>query len=388
MFRFLIFTCWVPLSWSADAVEDSETKACLPSDFFDPESDALSMSLLQFDKKRVHGIHEKWEVFKAEHGKVYLNAEEELLRFASFVDNLDRAAHIDEGDALYGASMFSDMHASEFSDLFLGLPNFPSSTLGQWLGAPTWSAPSAPARYPEFEKYVSGKKILTSLDWRQYGAVTAVKNQGLCGSCWAFSAIGDVEGSWFLRGNELMNLSEQLLVSCDTQNSGCSGGWPFLAFEKLMVSGAFPMTDYPYNDATLYGTTTKCLNEIQPSLTVDVLGYVFVSVLNYDDGETRMMHQIIAGPMSIVLNATAMQLYLSGVSKPKECGSDISAVNHAVLAVGFGVELGDPYWLIKNSWSASWGESGYYRIFRGLNMCALATVSVTTSLPEVPCEDR
>ena len=295
-----------------------------------------------------------------------------------------------------------------------GAPAYFNSTQGEV----AWVSPSdcaACTRFPDFAKYNLGN-LPPNFDWRALGAVTDVKNQKYCGSCWSFSTAGDIEGVRFLAGDDLRSLSTQQLVSCNTYNYGCDGGWPFAAMEYVShFGGLVPWDDLPYkgicmdnmcgNVEVFTGTPTcdkKLLNDhLKAGDVASIEGYQFVAMgADYE----ALMHVALVknGPLSLAFNANGMEFYVHGVVGCTEqmCKSgaidhhfpcDPTALDHAVLLVGYGTEERDvvdqngmatgettdvPYWVIKNSWDSEWGENGFYRIVRGENACGIANMVV------------
>jgi cathepsin L len=201
-----------------------------------------------------------------------------------------------------------------------------------------------------------------SLDWVAEGAVTPVKNQGQCGSCWAFSTTGSTEGANFLKTGTLNSYSEQQLVDCagSTGSMCLEGGLMDDAFQWIIQNGGICLeSDYPYTAAD--GT---CQTSCQSSGTVS----------NFTDvtqgSEDSLMTQLLLGPTSIAIDASGsgFQFYSGGVYT-KFCGKSL---DHGVLLVGYGTDSGTDYWKIKNSWGASWGEQGYIRFVRGKDECGLS----------------
>jgi len=219
-----------------------------------------------------------------------------------------------------------------------------------------------------------------NFDWTTKGAVTPIKNQQQCGSCWAFSTIGNIEGVWNLAGNKLTSLSEQQEVSCSTTDYGCGGGWPFWAMTDMIASPYNGRIDtekgYPYKSGN--GDNGQCTFK-----TSDV-GATIKSYKSYCTEQTSpcletQMQQLLVtyGPLSVCLDATPMQYYQGGIDNPADC--DPNAIDHCVTMVGYGVDNGVAFWKIKNSWGTDWGENGYYRLIRGTGACGINKVITIAS---------
>jgi C1A family cysteine protease len=191
-----------------------------------------------------------------------------------------------------------------------------------------------------------------TVDWRSKGAVTPVKNQGQCGSCWAFSTTGAVEGADFVKTGTLKSYSEQQLVSCSTQNNGCNGGLMDYAFQYIEQNGLEQESEYPYVSGA--GQVPAC--KYSQSSAVG-------TVTNFHDLQSefaQMKAGLAKSPVSVAIEADQMafQMYTGGILT-SGCGSKL---DHGVLAVGYGNDAGQDYIIVKNSWGASWGDQGYIKI--------------------------
>ncbi|KAA0703378.1 Cathepsin S [Triplophysa tibetana] len=213
----------------------------------------------------------------------------------------------------------------------------------------------------------SGDPVPDNVDWREKGYVSSVKMQGACGSCWAFSSVGALEGQLKKTTGKLMDLSPQNLVDCSTKygNKGCNGGFMDAAFQYVIDNGGIdPETSYPYE-----GVEKQC--RYNPSQHVaNCTRYNFVR-----QGDEDALKQTVAevGPISVAIDATRPQfiMYRNGVYNDATC---TKKVNHAVLVVGYGTLDGKDYWLVKNSWGTQFGDGGYIRIARNQNnMCGIAS---------------
>jgi cathepsin L len=197
--------------------------------------------------------------------------------------------------------------------------------------------------------------VPTSVDWVSAGAVTGVKNQGNCGSCWSFSTTGCLEGARKIRYGSLTSLSEQELVDCDPYDSGCNGGWMTNAFYWVQSNGGLcSESAYPYTSGST-GKAGTCKKSSCSSVSYTrPSGWADIST-----SESALQTAVAQQPTSVALEASsAWQLYSGGIFT----GSCGTSLNHGVLAVGYGTSSGMNYWKVKNSWGTSWGESGYIRM--------------------------
>lgn len=219
------------------------------------------------------------------------------------------------------------------------------------------------------------------LDWRDFGVVSPVKNQGKCGSCWSFSATGALEGAWMLHTGAQISLAEQQLIDCSTSfgDNGCNGGMMDDAFGYAIEYGMCTEENDPYQ--AKQGTCTKCTPSTHFETCYDV----------EPNNEVALLAALHNGPVSVAIEAdqAAFQFYKSGIIDSPTCGT---ALDHGVLLVGFGTEVvagkSKDYWLVKNSWGSDWGENGYVRIARntsgvGGNSPGMCGIAAQASFPVV-----
>ncbi|KAL3618402.1 hypothetical protein CASFOL_038723 [Castilleja foliolosa] len=292
------------------------------------------------------------------HGKTYKSVEEKLQRFEIFKDNLK---HIDERNKVVseyywlGLNEFSDLSHDEFKKMHLGL-RFDRSTMS--------NESSRGFIYKDL------KYLPKSVDWRNQGAVTPVKNQGRCGACWAFSAVAAVEGIYQIRTKNLISLSEQELADCDTsKNAGCDGGLMDWAFAYIAAKGIHTEEEYRYIQKN--GT---CKRNKAGSKLVKISGFRDVR----ENDEESLLKALAYQPVSIGIEAGGkdFQHYSGGVFNGS-CGSE---PNHGVTAIGYGTDYRkQDYILVKNSWGDSWGENGYIKMKRNTGkttgLCGIYTMA-------------
>jgi len=260
---------------------------------------------------------------------------------------------------MHGVNQFFDVCPGEFQRTYLTLlRDSPGGGLASALAAPLTLV--NPIVYVPTTAQINAG-ITGSVDWRSRGAVTAVKDQGACGSCWAFSSISACESQWKISGHPLTAFSEQDVVSCNTISYGCSGGYLTSTLQWIVSKNVTSMSDYPYTSSR--GVTTPC-NTSKMSPTVAY----FRSVYTIPNNEFYIAAYVLAyGPVAVAVDATSWQYYSSGILSNCIYGG----LNHGVTIVGFGTQAGVNFWIIKNSWSANWGESGYIRVRRGFGECGI-----------------
>ncbi|XP_066928205.1 procathepsin L-like [Clytia hemisphaerica] len=291
-----------------------------------------------------------WHLFKGSHSKYYADINEEKVRYTIWQDNLRRIEehNSQNKDVVLKMNHFGDLTNTEFRYLMNGYRH-------QNMTGSTYLAPSH-ATVPD------------TVDWRQQGYVTPVKNQGQCGSCWAFSTTGSLEGQHFKKTGKLVSLSEQNLVDCSSKqgNMGCNGGLMDQAFTYIKKNGGIDTEgSYPY-----HAKNEQCHYKSADS------GATVTGFTDIPQGDEDALKSAVAtvGPVSVAIDAShfSFQFYHTGVYNEKSCSS--TQLDHGVLAVGYGTYQGKDYWLVKNSWGPGWGLKGYIRMSRNKkNQCGIAS---------------
>lgn len=295
----------------------------------------------------------KFMRYIVEHNKEYATMEEYNMRKSNFLFMDEEIAKHNQsnGTSVHGHNFLSDWTREEYQKL-LGLKNMPK--------------PDRTGR-PKLEA-TNTVGLPTSVNWVTAGKVNAIKNQGSCGSCWSFSANAALESAHAIFHSTLPNLSEQQLVSCSSSfgNNGCNGGWYYWAWDYAVGTPITSETTYPYTSGT-FGITGSCK-------------YVAGTGTLYDQSQTdvaanttAILTAIAQQPVSVAIEAdtTYFQSYTSGVLTSSACGTNI---DHAVAAVGYGTDAtAGGYYLVRNSWGTSWGQSGYVKIGQasGAGICGI-----------------
>merc|ERR1712054_131035 len=293
------------------------------------------------EEETARGIFAEWvKLFE----KAYDTVEEAEARFATFKDNMKLVHEHNSKESSYklGLNHMADLTKDEYRN-FLGY----RAARNHW------------ELFGALNTTFTHREAATeaSVDWRG-SAVTDIKNQAQCGSCWAFSTTGSVEGIHYITSGELVSLSEQELVSCDSTDLGCNGGSMESAMQWIINNGGISTEEeYPYTSGG--GTSGSCKHKKTKDKAVQITGYHEVPASSL----SAMKKAVSKQPISVAIEAdqSAFQLYRSGVFDGT-CGTSL---DHGVLIVGYGSEDGEEYFIVKNSWGTTWGEEGYMRMAVG-----------------------
>jgi C1A family cysteine protease len=248
-----------------------------------------------------------------------------------------------------GMNEFADQTWEEFSTARLGYINRDLSVLR-----------AANTEDVEQVEVAAGAAV----DWRSKGIVTPIKDQGQCGSCWAFSTTGSTEGAYAQKTGKLVSLSEQQLVDCSTSygNQGCNGGLMDSSFQYIIANGGITgEANYKYT-----GSDGTCNKSKAKQISAKITSFKDVAA----GSESSLLTAVTKQPVSVAIEAdqSAFQFYSSGILS-SGCGKSL---DHGVLVVGYGTASSTDYWIVKNSWGSSWGEAGYIRIKRGSDLCGIS----------------
>ncbi|XP_055383598.1 digestive cysteine proteinase 1 [Condylostylus longicornis] len=295
--------------------------------------------------------------FVGKHGKIYIGDTEKDYRKDIFRQNL-RLIHSKNRQQL-GFSLAVNHLADRTEEELRAIRGYKSS--GVYNGGKPFPYEVEPRR----------SNLPDQWDWRLYGAVTPVKDQSVCGSCWSFGTTGAIEGAYFLKnGGNLVKLSQQALIDCSWGygNNGCDGGEDFRAYQWMEKVGGIP-TEEEYGD--YLGQDGYCHIK-NLTLVAPITGWVNVTQNNVDALKIAMINH---GPISVAIDAShkTFSFYSHGIYYEPKCGNTVDELDHAVLAVGYGTINNQTYWLVKNSWSNYWGNDGYVLMSAKENNCGVMT---------------
>lgn len=281
--------------------------------------------------------------FQERFSKRYENIQEMETRFQIFRTNLRNIIlhNLDHTQNFtMGINQFTDLTAQEFKDMYV---NGRKENLGSF-GCKSFSS--------------GGSGLPSSVDWRNNGVVNSVRDQGQCGSCWAFATTANAESVWAISSGKLLDLSEEFLVDCASgvgyYNMGCNGGQPDSAFKYMINNGQCTEASYPYKAGV-----TKTAGSCQKCTSVEVSFSSCSDVTPKD--QVSLAAAVAKQPVVIAIEADTryFQSYSGGILDSTECGTSL---DHAVEIIGYGSQNGVDYWIVRNSWGSSWGEGGYFRI--------------------------
>ena len=309
-------------------------------------------------------MFQQFQKFIKKYHKRYASINEYLARFEVFKRNV-MAAFTENASYQTGITKFSDLTQQEFAKTYLNL-NYDAMAVAN------------------FNPYVVQVKNAApdAWDWREKGYVSPVKDQGSCGSCWAFSTVGNLEGLYYKEKQTMVTLSEQMLVDCDTYDSGCNGGLMENTFTWLKENGGIMTdTDYPYK-----GRKGTCQSDETKYVDMQITGYTKLGSgsSTWDPVDEDEIKEFLyeTGPLAVALNANPLQTYSSGILDKTSSQCPTSGMNHAVTMVGYGHDDSQDkdYWIVKNSWGKNWGEDGYFRIRRGTGCCGINCYITTATV--------
>jgi C1A family cysteine protease len=297
----------------------------------------------------------QFQKFLNKYNKKYNTVEEYLLRYDVFKKNLNKFRQ-NKASYKMGINQFTDLTPTEFRKKYL---NLDMKLLNK-------------INYKKVSANSNGAP--DSWNWIDQGVLGPIKDQGYCGSCWAFSTMGNIEALNTMKTKEYIALSEQQLVDCDTEvDMGCDGGLMEYAFQYLIDNGCMSQEDYPY-----VGYDDTCKYD-KDKVVVRIKDWKMLET--QDEGEIKEF-LYDNGPLAIAINADPFQYYTEGIIDEDEWSCDPEGLNHGVVLVGYGSENGVDFWIIRNSWGDYWGEQGYCRVARGKGTCGVNTYVTTAVLAD------
>jgi cathepsin F len=269
-------------------------------------------------------------------------------------------------EATFGDSPFADMDPEEFRNSYL---NKNVTNVVNDMKAQQPLTEEAEGRNLQEDRFLAAP---LSYDWRTYGVVSAVKNQGTCGDCFAFASVSNIESLYAIKYGLLYNFAEQQILDCDPYDYGCNGGSAANVFSYLYSYGGLEPTNY-YGSYVGYRKT--CVSNTA-NMVARVSNWQSIST-----NEASMAAALYSyGPLAVAINATPLQYYTSGIINLSAAYCSPYALDHAVVIVGYGTSNGLNYWIVRNSWGPNWGEAGYFRIARGYGVCGINSIVYTAIL--------
>lgn len=331
----------------------------------------------------------QFEEYITQFGRQYDNVDLYGKKFINFHTNSKHIENLNKGNeknsVTFTHTQFSDMSPAEFKSQYLTFKPSKKSLLKATVGGYFSSKNSTVSSTPDSSNSAPHRNLKgsdgklrnlanapLSYDWRNYGAVGIVKNQGACGSCWAFTTVAIIESQYFIKYGTMYNLSEQQLMDCDYSNGGCFGGSNSKAFQYIQNSYGLETT-YNYGRYLAYKGYCRANSN---------LGLAQVTGWYYPGTDEAYIKSYLwaNGPIAVAINAAPLQYYSSGIINLNSYYCDPTNLDHSVLLVGYGTSNGLDYWIAKNSWGPYFGESGYFRIVRGYGSCGLNRLAITATV--------
>ncbi|CAJ0940295.1 unnamed protein product [Ranitomeya imitator] len=326
-------------------------------------------------------LDQEWKAWKAKHDKEYSNFRDEIFRRKAWEATWQKVQKhnqlADQGLSRYRMAMnkFADMQVLNPEATSAYLPEIYASehTPEERSSRKCFLSNEKSQNYVPVQDFSRNLNIPETVDWRDSKCVGRVKNQGLCGSCWAFATVGVFETHHCIKTKELVEFSEQQLVDCDPGNSGCCGGLPEKAMAYITSRGVMQAKEYEYSEKQ-----HQCLYKPDNAVNFNVSKYFLLP------GEDNMALAVgFNGPIAVGIDASHdFQLYCNGIFE----GDCSPYPNHAVIIVGYGTEHDQKsnedidYWIVRNSWGEDWGDKGYVKMRRNVNVCGIASHSSSVDL--------
>ncbi|XP_056428559.1 uncharacterized protein LOC130368636 [Hyla sarda] len=298
----------------------------------------------------------EWSTWKSKYDKKYPTTKEEQLRRKIWEDTWHKVEEhnrrADRGLSKYWMAMnqFADITPEEVKRRSC------LKTNGAEASAPSLS-------------YGLRDGLPDHVDWRESKCVTEAKNQGMCGSCWAFATVGVVESRLCIKNHKLIALSEQQLVDCDNVDEACCGGLPIYALKYITENGVMKAEDYEYETRQ-----KECAFKEDKAMTLNLTKYY-----NLPDENSMVSSVALEGPVAVGFAVDMDFMHYSRGIFDGDCAEN---ANHAIIAMGYGIEKDEdgeeqPYWIIKNSWGEEWGENGFAKVQRDVNMCSISSFAAS-----------